>query len=360
MHPSTLGSNETWFSSLFGSSLLNSQVLVPRRRFVQCVRHAIKPHTPGFPARVRRAPFSLVVSPNGQHGVLLSSDAAQVLDDQGNERWVSSRWDVIAFDDVVFVAGNPATWDGTVLPEENSVPQSALARRLTPTHFAAVWAGSRLSGQNRVPAALNLRGGLRVRQPREDWIKRVEGSGVAAIAQDLTAFLAFSNHKLKVFAPRADSQDWAILVTEQDVGMAASQISLIGSKVFLLAASGNGTLLRVFTRAIKPVYSLTVPLQAYQPAVAGAAGRAYLVGNGLVAIDHGKVTWKHESTEPLYVSSFEDGSLAVANGKRLDFLKPDGTVDQSFPAEEPLVAPPAIAADGSVWAASATALYIAR
>lgn len=79
-----------------------------------------------------------------------------------------------------------------------------------------------------------------------------------------------------------------------------------------------------------------------------------------LAIDHGKVSWTHVSDSPLYVSSFEDGSLAVANGKRLDLLKPDGTIDQSFDTEEPLVAPPAIASDGSVWAVSATALYIAR
>ena len=60
------------------------------------------------------------------------------------------------------------------------------------------------------------------------------------------------------------------------------------------------------------------------------------------------------------MSSFEDGSLAVANGQRLDFMKPDGTIEQSFQAQEPLVAPPAIAADGSVWCASASAIYIAR
>lgn len=142
--------------------------------------------------------------------------------------------------------------------------------------------------------------------------------------------------------------------------MKAEWISLIESQVYLVASAGAGTQLRVFTRGAKPVHSLTVSVPALQPAIAGVAGRAYVSGKGLVALDNGKVSWTHASDEPLYASTFEDGSLAVANGKRLDFMKPDGTIDQSFEAQEPLVAPPAIASDGSVWAASTTALYIAR
>jgi hypothetical protein len=97
-----------------------------------------------------------------------------------------------------------------------------------------------------------------------------------------------------------------------------------------------------------------------QPAIAGAHGRVYLAGKGLAAIDSGKLTWSHDSEDVIYASSFEDGSLALATGRRLDFVKPDGTIDQTFNAAEPLVAPPAIAGDGSVWVASATALYVAR
>jgi hypothetical protein len=142
--------------------------------------------------------------------------------------------------------------------------------------------------------------------------------------------------------------------------MKAAWISLADSQVHLLAPAAQATQLKVFTRTAKPVYSLTVPFEVAQPAIAGTAGRVYLVGRGLAAIDNGKVTWAHASSEPLYASTFEDGSLALAAGTRLDLVRPDGTVDQTFNSEEPLVAPPAIAGDGSVWAASTKALYIAR
>ena len=128
----------------------------------------------------------------------------------------------------------------------------------------------------------------------------------------------------------------------------------------VIAPEGAGSKLMAFTGDTTPVFSASVPFETLQPAIAGRGKRVYLAGHGLAALDDGKVTWMQASEDPLYVSSFEDGSLAVATGQRLDFLKPDGTVAQTFNTEEPLVAPPAIAGDGSVWAASAEALYIAR
>jgi len=282
-----------------------------------------------------------------------------VLDADGTG-WGTYPKDMTAFDDRLFIAGATSTWDGEPLPQENAATQTALVRRIDAERSCAVWNQPRMIGSIPQPPAVGLRGGRRAKQPAADWYRRISGYGVAAIAEDFTAFVALDSHKLQVFAPRGDEQDQAILEAEDDVGMVARWISLIDAHVMLLAAEGSGTRLRAFTKKALPVYSLTVPFEVLQPAVAGAGKRVYLAGKGLAALDDGKLTWRHESSEPLYVSSFEDGSLAVANGKRLDFLKPDGTIDQSFPTEEPLVAPPAIAGDGSVWAASATALYMAR
>lgn len=88
--------------------------------------------------------------------------------------------------------------------------------------------------------------------------------------------------------------------------------------------------------------------------------RIYVAGMGIAALDDGVPTWVHPSVEATYATSFEDGSLAVASGKQLEFLKTDGSVDQSFQTDEPIVSPPAITADGSVWVASTEAIYFVR
>lgn len=359
MHTAAQGSDERSFSSPYGSSLRNSKVLVPRRRFGHWARHAITMREPFVQPYERASPFALVVSPDGHHGVLMSRQHGDVLNDQG-VAWPTNPEDITAFDDLLFIAGGRVTWEGVSLPKEYAASQSALVRRIGAERFCAVWKGLDSAGGRTLPRGMNLLGGLRVQNYDEVWAGAIHGYGVAAIAEDFTAFVAVENHRLQVYPPRHNSEGEAFLEAEHDAGMAAEWISLIDSQVYLLAPAGAGTQLRVFTRAAKPVYALSAPFQVLQPAIAGASGRAYLAGKGLAALDNGKVTWQHLSDEPLYASSFEDGSLAVATGKRLDFLRPDGTVDQTFNTEEALVAPPAIASDGSVWAASATALYIAR
>lgn len=359
MHTADQGSTESSFSSPYGSSLRNSRVLTQRRGLEKWSRHAITMRDPDIHPFERVAPFTLVVSPDGRHGALTSRQQVDVLNDEG-VGWFFDPEDVTAFDDSLFLAAGRSTWDGAALPKEYGASQPALVRRIGAEQFCAVWKGLDAAGGRKLPPALGLLGGSRVSNPDTTWNQLIHGYGVAAIAEDFTAFVAVEDQKLHVYAPRRDSEGHAILEAQHDTGMKAEWISLIESQVHLLAASGAGTQLRVFTRAAKPVYSLNVPFQVLQPAIAGAAGRVYLAGKGLAALDNGKVTWTHATDEPLYASSFVDGSLAVANGKRLDFLKPDGVVDQSFEAQEPLVAPPAIASDGSVWAASASAIYVAR
>ena len=47
-----------------------------------------------------------------------------------------------------------------------------------------------------------------MKQPREPWSKDTPGRGVAAIAEDFTAFLAMDSRKLKVLARTATSKAW--------------------------------------------------------------------------------------------------------------------------------------------------------
>jgi len=309
----------------------------------------------------RLPPFGLIVSPDGRHGVLISKEVSETFDERGSGWW---RWsaEAVAFNDRVFIWGQPVTWDEQPVSEEHSGEnRGALVRRIEGERFAFVAAGLSMVAQVPQPPRVLIQGGRRARSaPSSDWVGSTPGRAVAAIGADFTAFLALDNGKLQVWPPHADSQGIAVLGAERNVGVTAKWISLVGAHVMLLAPEGAGYRLQAFTTSTVPVYSIQVPFEVLQPAIAGAGDRVYLAGKGLAAIDKGKITWSHLSPEPIYASSFEDGSLALATGKRLDFVKPDGTIDQSFNADEPLVAPPAIAADGSVWAASAEALYLAR
>jgi len=295
--------------------------------------------------------------------VFVSKEVADFFDQSGRAGW---RWssEVVAFDDRVFVGGSPVTWgehSKAIDDEHSGANPRALVRRIENELFAVVFAGPTHSAQIPQPPKVFIQGGRRARSaPSADWRAVSPGRAVAAIGTDFTAFLALDNGKLQVWPPHAGSDGMAILGAERNVGVTAKWISLVGAHVMLLAPEGAGYRLLAFTTKTAPVYSLTVPFEVLQPAIAGAGDRVYLAGKGLAAIDNGKITWSHLSPEPIYASSFEDGSLALATGKRLDFVKPDGTIDQSFNADEPLVAPPATAGDGSVWAASAEALYLAR
>lgn len=268
--------------------------------------------------------------------------------------------DAVAFDDVAFLAGTPITWAGHAGPDQHSVGADAVARRIEGERFATVAAFPQV-GQVPMSPAVGVQGGRRARHlPSADWITSVAGRAVAAIGGDFTAVLALDSGRLQVWPPVADAQSTALLGAERELGFVARWVSIVGKHIMLVATDGSGSKLHVYAGDTSALYSVPIPFEVMQPAIAGGGTRVYLAGKGLVALDDGKLTWSQASEGPVYASTFEDGSLAVAAGKRLDFLKPDGTVDQTFNTEEPVVAPPAIAADGSVWAASAEAIYIAR
>jgi hypothetical protein len=92
----------------------------------------------------------------------------------------------------------------------------------------------------------------------------------------------------------------------------------------------------------------------------GGGGRLYAAGNGLAALDDGKLSWSRVYDTPAFVTSFEDGSLAVAHGSTLEIIERDGKLIQTFDLEAPLLTQPAIAGDGSVWMASNDTLFAVR
>lgn len=356
--PNFSGSITTSFSYPYASSLRNSQVVVVRKRYAGFERRKIE-NCGSQPEPTRSPPFALVVSPDGQRGILSWSNESDLFNATGCARRMDAG-DPVALDGEVFINGTGLTWEPKGLAEP-SLNGPAVARRIENERQASIINYPVNVPGGLRPPALGIEGGYRHQPSSPSWYFVLHGhTGVAAIGADFTVVLAVDNGMLQVYSLVPHARELPTLVAERNVGIAAKWVSIIGQHIMFVAPDGAGSKLQVFAGDTTPVYSLSVPFEVLQPAVAGKGGRAYLVGKGIAAVDDGKVTWTHPSNEPIYASTFEDGSLALATGKRLDFVKPDGTVDQTFNTEEPLVAPPAIAGDGSVWAASATALYIAR
>jgi hypothetical protein len=88
----------------------------------------------------------------------------------------------------------------------------------------------------------------------------------------------------------------------------------------------------------------------------------YLAGNGLAAVEHGRIAWSATGTRRTVATAFADGSLAVGVGRDLRLVAPDGTIRQTLRVAEgeTITAPPAIASDGAIWIATARGLYVAR
>ena len=98
------------------------------------------------------------------------------------------------------------------------------------------------------------------------------------------------------------------------------------------------------------------------PPIDGGDGRVYVVGKGIAAFEDGKTLWSQPSSASVHATSLSDGSLLVTVSAELRVVARDGTIKQTLkvPEGDALVAPPAVTADGTVWLATAKALYVAR
>jgi hypothetical protein len=357
--PTFEGTRASSFSYAYASSLRNSQVFVARKSLRSIVRRPIDHSSRN--GSEHQPPFALVVSPDARHAILSSRFENEILTDAG---YVGSglAGDAVAFDECFFLYGWAQTWNLEPLDEHHATG-TALARRIEGDHYAGVTKLSQEVDPPR-PRLLKIEGGRR--HPRYtgdglDWSRALpDRDGIAAIGGDWSVVVALDNQLLQIYAPVPDERGLARLITEANIGVRARWLSLVRSEILVVASEGTESRLLAFSSDAKPLYSLTVPFEVLAPPIAGAGSRVYLAGRGLAAIDGGKISFTHLSSDSVFATAFEDGSLAVATGKRLDLMSLDGRVDQTFPTNEVLVAPPAIAGDSSVWVASDRAVYIVR
>lgn len=110
-------------------------------------------------------------------------------------------------------------------------------------------------------------------------------------------------------------------------------------------------------------WTATVPWEVRQPPIDGGRGRVLVAGDGLTAFDEGVPAWEVPPLElTIRATAFADGAVAITKGSALQILSREGTVLATLatPDGESLITPPAIASDGSIWAASRDHLYVAR
>lgn len=357
--PTLQGLKAKSFSYPFASSLRDSHVPVARRRYAALERWPITYCEPSRPTPERQAPLTLVVSPDARH-LVLSYASGNDLIEVGRCAALGPPGDPLALDDVAVLGGAAFTW-ALARSEQNNVTMPGLARRIEGPRYASVGAVPTAFPGGGQPPSVYFEGGQRFARYGTEWTRNLRGhSGVAAIGGDFSVVVALDDGSLQIYLPQGDPQKLALLAAQRNVGQKADWLSIVGPRIALVSRAGSGSKLSYFDADAAPAFALGVAFEASQPVIAGAGSRSYLVGKGLAAVDDGKLSWSQSFEQTAYASSFEDGSLAVAVGKRVDFVKPDGSVDQSFTTEEPLLAPPAIAGDGSVWLASTTAIYWAH
>ena len=163
--------------------------------------------------------------------------------------------------------------------------------------------------------------------------------------------------------PRVD-RHWSVPLPRD--WLRTDGLSLIPPYVALVGvapgtSADRGRVLHVLDTSGRELWSVESPFDVAQPAI-DCAGRICLAGDGLAATEGGRVVWSRFVGERVRATAFDDGSLAVAQRGELHVVSRDGADRQPLPVAEgeTITTPPAIAHDGSIWVATAQAVYVAR
>jgi len=189
------------------------------------------------------------------------------------------------------------------------------------------------------------------------WEKEVVGTGVGAIGDDLRVVIAMEDGRLLVLDGSTEKP-----TLETKLPFAPTDLSLFGPDYALLSKANKRTTLHFLDARGVEKWSGPIDFEITQPPVDGADGKVYLVGFGAAAFQNGKQLWSWPSKERMMLTCFEDGTCALAVGRELRILHKSGVAKQvlATPAGEPIMTPPALGSDGSIWVATTKNLYVAR
>ncbi|MCH9688134.1 MAG: hypothetical protein K0V04_42275, partial [Deltaproteobacteria bacterium] len=108
--------------------------------------------------------------------------------------------------------------------------------------------------------------------------------------------------------------------------------------------------------------TVTVPLAMAGPTVTGPGLRRYAVGEGIAAVEDGRILWSKIANVALHVTCLGADGVLVAGGARLCHYDHEGTLrsERSTPDRSAIVAPPAPAPDGTLYLATASGVFALR
>jgi hypothetical protein len=224
---------------------------------------------------------------------------------------------------------------------------------------------------NKTPEVLEVTSGTFVNQKRSAvsaiLSARFPGRGCGAIAEDRRIAIAMADQRFVTYDPaHADRSGtkYADPTATAHLDFVPYDISIVERGIALLStnADASSTTLHLVDWNGKELWKTTVAFHVDSPPIEGGGGRVYLVGNGFAAVDNGKTLWADPSAAHAYGTSLADGTLLLAIGPELRVVNRDGKILQSLriPEGDPIVAPPAVSADGTTWLVTAKALYVAR
>ncbi len=202
--------------------------------------------------------------------------------------------------------------------------------------------------------------------PRSLSIHRVaelEGAGCGAIADDGRVAVAMADKRFVLFdANRLEIDGVMKPVATSRLDFVPVDISVVEGGVAVLSTSSAGSVVHMLDAAGKQAWEATVPFVADAPPIDAGGGRVAVAGAGFAAVEGGKTLWAQTSKSRVFATALADGSALVAVGPELRVTNRDGAILQALrvPEGDAIVAPPAVAADGTAWVATAKALYVVR
>ena len=190
---------------------------------------------------------------------------------------------------------------------------------------------------------------------------RIEGPAVGAIAADGRVTVATGDRRLLVYDAMHDAPDRVMKpVTTRALGFVPRDLALVDGKAVLFESVPGATVVHALDANGAESWQASVPFVAHAPPIDGGAGRVYVAGDGLAAVLGGKILWSDGGKGPFFVTALASGALLVAVGPELRVVGKDGArlTTLRVPEGDTIVAPPAVAADGEVWVATAKGIYV--